>query len=44
MIYRELCKNLKFDPMNKGYMHKPENVPENEWLKLFGILKYKQIT
>ena len=29
VIHWELCKKLKFDHMNKWYMHKPESVPEN---------------
>ena len=34
MIHWELCKNLKFDHMNKWHMHNPESVLENETHKL----------
>ena len=34
MIRGELCKKLKFDYMNKRYIHNPESVLENETLKL----------
>ena len=34
VIYRELCKKLKFDHTNKWYMHNPESVLENETHKL----------
>ena len=34
VIHRELCKKLKFDHMNKWYMHNLESVPENEIPKL----------
>ena len=30
----ELCKKLKFDNMNKWYMHNPDSVQENEMPKL----------
>ena len=35
VIHWELCKKLKFDHMNKWYMHNPEPVLENETYKLF---------
>ena len=34
VIHRELCKKLKFDYMNKWYMHNPASVLENETHKL----------
>ena len=30
MIYSELCKKMKFDQTNEGYMHNPESVPKND--------------
>ena len=30
VIYRELCKKLKFEHMGKRYMHKPVLILENE--------------
>ena len=33
VIHQELCK-IKFDHTNKGYMHNPESVQENETYKL----------
>ena len=35
VIYLELCKKLKYDHMNKWYMHKPESILENEICKIF---------
>ena len=35
VIHWELCKKLKFDHMNKWYMHNPEYVQENKTHKLF---------
>ena len=34
VIHRELCKKLKFDHTNKGYMHNPATVLENDTHKL----------
>ena len=34
VIYWETCKKLKFDPMNKWYMHNPAPVLENNTHKL----------
>ena len=34
VIHRELFKKLKFDHMNKWYMHNPESILENEINKL----------
>ena len=34
VIHWELSKKLKFDHMNKCYMHNPESVLENETHKL----------
>ena len=34
VIQWELCKKLKFDLMNKWYMHNPKSVLENELHKL----------
>ena len=34
VIYWEMCKKLKFDHMNKWYMHNSAFVPENETHKL----------
>ena len=34
VIYRELCKKLKFDHVNKWFMHNPESVLKNEWHKI----------
>ena len=34
VIHWELCKKLKFAPMNKWYMHNPESDLENEMHKL----------
>ena len=31
---QELCKKLKFGQMNKGYMHNPASVLENEMLRI----------
>ena len=35
VIHWEFCKKLKFDHMNKWYMHNPDSVLENETHKLF---------
>ena len=34
VIYREMCKKLKFDHTNKLYMHNPAAVLENDTHKL----------
>ena len=34
VIYRELCKKLKFDHMNKWNMHNMKSIPENATHKL----------
>ena len=34
VIYWEMCKELKFDHMNKWYIHNPESVIENDTHKL----------
>ena len=39
MIYRELCKRLKFGYTNKWYIHKPEFVQDNEMHKFSGTNK-----
>ena len=43
VTHGELCKKLKFDHMNKWYMHNPESVLENETHKLFWDFRKKQI-
>ena len=39
VIYRELCKEFKFDHTNKWYMDNQESVPENETHKLLWDLE-----
>ena len=39
VIHWELCKKLKLDHADKGYMHKPESFLENEMQTIFGKLK-----
>ena len=41
MIIRELCKKLKFDHMNKWYIHNPEFVLNNEMLKILWDFEIK---
>ena len=43
VIHRELSKKLKFDHVNKWYMHNPESVQENKTQNSSEILKYKPI-
>ena len=37
----ELYKKFKFDHTNKGYMHNPESVLENETHKLLKVFEIK---
>ena len=39
VINWELCKKLKFDHMNKWYMHNPEFVQDNEMHKLVWVFE-----
>ena len=41
MIHSELSKELKFDHTNKGYVHNPASVPENETHKLLWDFEIK---
>ena len=40
-IDRELCNRLKFDNIDKRYMHKPESVLENDTHKILCDFKIK---
>ena len=44
VIHWDLCKWLKFDHIDKLYMHKPESVQKMGPRKFSGILEEKQIT
>ena len=43
-VLLKLCKKMKFDHTNEGYMHNPESVLENEMHKLLWILRHKRTT
>ena len=44
VIHQELCKRLKFDHTDESYMHKPENVRENETYKIIWDYETPPIT
>ena len=44
VIHRELCKRLKFDHINKWYMHKPESLLKMRHIKSFETWMYNRIT